>query len=86
MNKAIHDANGDISSKRIWAFRFGWCFIILVSVHTISAVALIWFSKDIPEGVIEMLKYGVTASLVGNLTALGFTIPEWFAKGKGNGQ
>jgi len=83
MNGATQDANGDISSKRVWAFRFGWCFIALVTVQTIAAIILIWFVKAISLEALEMLKYGLTASLVGNLTTLGFTIPEWFGNKKG---
>jgi hypothetical protein len=74
------DQRGNKSSKRYWAFAFGWITIIQV----VSFVLLIFLSsalgwQEVQKTLIPLVTYSLATT--GTLTALclGLTLPEWFA-------
>ena len=76
----LMDQRGNMSSKRFWAFAFGWTTVVQVLV----LLALIFLSvvfqwKEAPQGSLQLIQY--TLMTTGGLTALclGLTLPEWFA-------
>lgn len=80
LKSALQDAHGDISSKRVWAFRFGNMTLIQLSVASIVFMVFPILGITVTEILAETFKYGIGATMVGTLVCLGFTIPEWFKK------
>ena len=81
------DQAGHLSSKRIWAGRFGWATIMqIVFMYALSTTTVI-IGKAVQESIIDVLQYGimVTAALCGLL--LGVTLAEWFSpRARGNNE
>ena len=81
-DEALIDQAGTKSSKRVWAYRFGWATIWQVVILNAGAVVFTVLQKDMPQIVFEIAKFSISATLIGNLTLMGLTIPEWFAPKK----
>lgn len=79
---AVMDANGDVSSKRVWGFRFGWATLVQIAVVITSAVILSAFGIAIPLLVFDFAKYTVATTAIVCGWLFGLTVPEWFGNRK----
>lgn len=76
---ALKDQRGNVSSKRLWANRFGWATVWQVVLLNGAAIFFTVVGKDMPSLVFEIAKYSITSTLTGCLVLLGISIGEWWA-------
>ena len=77
----LDDQRGNKSSKRFWAFAFGWATVIQALVVSALVIVSLVVGKD-NSGVVSLVplvEYALSCTGVLTATCLGLTLPEWFA-------
>lgn len=79
VDEGKQDQKGNKSSKRVWAYRFGWMGLGQLTLLSVVTVVFVFLDKDIKPGVAEVMIFSASLSVGSCLIALGLTLPEWFA-------